>query len=288
MILASGLNFGLESHNGKLQLARKLFLNFIQANIPSLGASSSTSAEPQNEILLSKVKKLILLGNLIFPPEDSDLVEKGSYLKQNLNNRVYKKILQSYDEADIYLNYLSNAIETYVLPGENDISSSYFPQPKLCEFLFLHSKKTIGKTLHLKSNPFTMQMEDFSYLFTSGQNVDNIRKFSKINENENLEKDSCVKIMEKTLDWGHLCPAAPDTLRTWPVKKEDPLMLGEIPNIYVAGNQNYFEASYFKYKGFDDKMVRLIAVPRFSETFSFVLFDTGSLSVMEYCFEFFN
>lgn len=225
---------------------------------------------------------------MVFPPEDSDLVEKGSYLKQNLNNRVYKKILQNYDEADQFLSNISLAIETYLLPGENDISSSYFPQPKLCEFLFLHSKKTIEKTLHLKSNPFSMHLEEFSYLMTSGQNIDNIRKFSRINENENLEKNSSLKIMEKTLDWGHLCPTAPDTLRTWPVKKDDPLMLTNIPNVYVIGNQKYFEASYYKYKEDENKMVKLISVPRFSESFSFVLFDIGSFNCMEYAFEFFN
>jgi DNA polymerase delta subunit 2 len=286
IILVSSFDFGLEEHNGKLPFARKLFLNFLQGNFPSLDSRGAENDSSKNS--LSKIKKLFILGNLVFQPEDSDLVEKGSYLKQNLNSRVYKKILQSYDEADFFLSNVSLAIETYLLPGENDISSSYFPQPKLCEFLFLHSKKTIEKTLHLKSNPFSMQMEDFSYLMSSGQNVDNIRKFSKINENEGFEKNSSIKIMEKTLDWGHLCPSAPDTLRTWPVKKEDPLMLCSIPNVYVVGNQKYFEASYYKYKGDEDKMVRLISVPKFSETFSFVLFDAGSLNVIEYCFEFFN
>ncbi len=236
----------------------------------------------------SKIKKLIILGNLIITPDDSDLVEKGSYLKQQLNNRVYKKILQNYDEADLYLNCISNAITTFLMPGENDISSSYFPQLKLCEFLFLHSKNTIDKTLHIKSNPFFFTMKNISYLFSSGQNIDNIRKFSKINENENLDKNSALKIMEKTLNWGHLCPSAPDTLRTWPVFEEDPILLKEIPNVYIVGNQKYFEHSYFKYKNNKDKLIRLISVPKFSETFSFVLFDSESLNTIEYKLEFLN
>ena len=174
------------------------------------------------------------------------------------------------------------------MPGEGDISSSYFPQTKLSDFIFLHSKNAIEKTLFLKSNPFYMEMADLSYLMCSGQNVDNIRKFSKINENENLEKNSSLKIMEKTLDWGNLCPCAPDTLRTWPVLHEDPLMLKSIPNIYICGNQKYFEESFFKYKNDEDKFVRLIAVPKFSETFSFVLFDAKNLNVIEYQFQFFE
>jgi len=283
MILVSGFNFGLEDHSGQLALARKLFLNFIQGNL-SFCLNDSNNISTLN----SKIKKLIILGNLIFPPEDSDLVEKGSYLKQKLNNRVYKQILQNYDEADLFLSYLSNAIATYLMPGENDISSSYFPQPRLCEFLFLHSKKCMEKTLHNKSNPFYFSMKNFSFLFSSGQNIDNIRRFSKINENENIEKNSSIKIMEKTLDWGHLCPSAPDTLRTWSVKDEDPILLKDIPNVYVVGNQKMFEESFFKYKNDGDKLIRLISVPRFSENYSFVLLDTESLDAIEYKLEFFS
>lgn len=278
IILVSGLNFGLEENDGKLLLARKFFLNFIQGNLSNM----------ETELLDSKSKKLFILGNLIYPPEDTELVEKGSYLKQNINNRVYKKILQNYDEADIFLNNLSHAIPTYLMPGESDISSSYFPQPKICEFLFIHSKKTIERTLHLKTNPFNFELDELSFLFTSGQNIDNIRKFSFINQNENADKKSSIKLMEKTLDWGHLCPSAPDTLRTWPVQIEDPLILNSIPNVYVIGNQKYFEESFYKYKNDENKYVKLIAVPRFSETFSFILLDSKNLNTFEFNFNFTN
>jgi len=139
IILVSSFNFGLEEHNGKLPFARKLFLNFLQGNFPSLDSKGAENYSAKNS--LSKIKKLFILGNLIFQPEDSDLVEKGSYLKQNLNSRVYKKILQNYDEADFFLSNVSLAIETYLLPGENDISSSYFLNRNYANFYFCILKK---------------------------------------------------------------------------------------------------------------------------------------------------
>lgn len=194
--------------------------------------------------------------------------------------------MQSYDDADLFLNYLSNSMTTYVMPGEGDISSSYFPQQKLSELIFVNSKETIDKTLFLKSNPLSMSLRDFSYLICSGQNIDNIRKFSNINRNEKCDNFSSIKIIEKMLDWGHLCPCAPDTLRSWPVMNEDPLLLRSIPNICVVGNQKYFEETYYNYKNSPDKAVRIITIPRFSESFSFILFDTKNLNAFEFKLQF--
>lgn len=196
--------------------------------------------------------------------------------------------MQNYDESDDYLNKLSDSIITYVMPGESDISSSYFPQIKLNEVIFISSKEKIGKTLFLKSNPLNIELYNKEYLITSGQNIDNIRKYSKINENLGYEKYSAVNLAEKTLEWGHLCPSAPDTLRTWPVVKDDPMILTSIPNVYIIGNQKFFEEKFSDYKYIKGKAVRYISIPRFSESFSFVVFNTKNLAAFEYKLEFFN
>jgi DNA polymerase delta subunit 2 len=276
IILISGFNFGEEDPTEKFALSRKLFLNLVQGNL-------SNSLE--NQMLSKRLKKVFIIGNLISPPEDSDLVQKGSYAKQKLNTLIYKQLLQSYDEADYFLNLCSNSISTYLMPGEKDISSSYYPQVKMSPLMFIHSKQNIERTLFLKANPFNLEICDFSFLITSGQNVDNIRKFSLINKISGNEENSALKIMEKVIDWGHLCPCAPDTLRTWPVKKEDPMVLNEIPNVFIVGNQKYFEEDFVKYKNDDDKIIKLISVPNFKDSFSFVIMNPKSLECLEYKIE---
>lgn len=44
----------------------------------------------------------------------------------------------------------------------------------------------------------------FRILGTSGQPVDDVRRYSDI--------DDPLEILEKTLEWGHIAPTAPDTL----------------------------------------------------------------------------
>lgn len=288
------MNFGVEDPDGKLNLARKYLQNLIQEqddkNIPEKGKKSKNGIP--NIPFLKKVKKIFIIGNLISQPDDSDLVEKGSYAKQKLNSMVYSKILQSYEEADNFLNICSNTKLVYLMPGEKDIASSYFPQGKLSELILMHSRSNINRSLFLKANPFNLELfpkeekeneneEKISYLITSGQNIDNIRKYTLINKIYEKKENSALKIMEKIIDWGHLCPSAPDTLRTWPVKKEDPLVLKEIPNVFIAGNQKFFEEDFIRYKN-SEELVRLISVPNFKETYSFVVLNPNNLEAFEY------
>lgn len=48
-----------------------------------------------------------------------------------------------------------------------------------------------------------------------------------------------LDILKKTLEWGHLCPTAPDTLPSYPFAERDPYHLCDtnMPNILFAGNQ---------------------------------------------------
>ena len=43
--------------------------------------------------------------------------------------------------------------------------------------------------------------------------------------------------MERSLQWRHLAPTAPDTLPCYPFCDTDPFVLGECPHVYFVGNQ---------------------------------------------------
>ncbi len=82
--------------------------------------------------------------------------------------------------------------------------------------------------------------------------------------------------MKKQLEWRHICPTAPDTLRTYPFEKSDPFVLEESPNVYFVGNQEKFETAVAT----QGKIaVRLVSVPKFVTTQCLVLLDIDTLEV---------
>lgn len=48
-----------------------------------------------------------------------------------------------------------------------------------------------------------------------------------------------LDILKKTLEWGHVCPTAPDTMPSYPFADRDPYILTEenMPNVLFSGNQ---------------------------------------------------
>lgn len=60
-------------------------------------------------------------------------------------------------------------------------------------------------TFHSVSNPHTFRIENRLVVGTSGQPVEDIQRYSSLTDP--------LDILEKTLEWGHLAPTAPDTLR---------------------------------------------------------------------------
>jgi DNA polymerase delta subunit 2 len=48
-------------------------------------------------------------------------------------------------------------------------------------------------------------------------------------------------ILERTLQWRHMVPTAPDTLACYPFSDRDPFIMQQCPHIYFAGNQPEFQ-----------------------------------------------
>jgi DNA polymerase delta subunit 2 len=82
--------------------------------------------------------------------------------------------------------------------------------------------------------------------------------------------------MERTLQWRHLAPTAPDTLSAFPFKTGDPFVLEQCPHIYFVGNQDNYESRLAK--GQDGQIVRLISIPEYSKSKTFVLVNLDTLN----------
>jgi DNA polymerase delta subunit 2 len=261
----SGLQFGLDKGNytdiGKAGLLRALLLETFQGSI-------NNNQFKHN--LFQRIDDIVITGNIVFSPEDAELVEKGSYLKTELNSRVYRILLQNYTEADNYIASLCNCVRVHLMPGENDNSCSFFPQTAINSIMFPNS--SIYDSFDLVINPYKFKLDELTCLGTSGQNIDNIKKYSNIS-------NSSLGVLEKTLEWGHISPTAPDTLRTFPFSQEDPLIIKELPDVYFAGNQKCYENEFVEVSG---KNIRLLSIPQFCESGTIVLLDTKTLQVEEF------
>ena len=79
------------------------------------------------------------------------------------------------------------------------------------------------------TNPHEFEVDGISFLGTSGQNIDDIYKYS-------VETDR-LTLLERVLEWGHLVPTAPDTLTCYPLSDSDPFILESAPHVFFVGNQ---------------------------------------------------
>ena len=79
------------------------------------------------------------------------------------------------------------------------------------------------------TNPHEFEVDGVTFLGTSGQNIDDIYKYSA--------EENRLKLLQKVLEWGHLVPTAPDTLTCYPLSDSDPFILQSAPHVFFVGNQ---------------------------------------------------
>lgn len=90
------------------------------------------------------------------------------------------------------------------------------------------------------TNPWIGKIGNCLISGTSGQPIDDLIKVSGANYL------SPIEWLERTLNWRHFCPTAPDTLPCYPDYEKDKFIMEECPNIYFAGNMNKFETKLWK------------------------------------------
>ena len=91
---------------------------------------------------------------------------------------------------------------------------------------------------HRVTNPHEFEIDGVSFLGTSGQNIDDIYKYS-------VEEDRLI-LLQRVLEWGHLVPTAPDTLTCYPLSDSDPFILESAPHIFFVGNQLSFSSQVIR------------------------------------------
>jgi DNA polymerase delta subunit 2 len=225
VIFISGMDLA-NTENAALSI--DLFQQWLYGNLDSSAASS--------DIDPSKVVRVIIAGNSIraSPPK----------LQKNMSSltlRTFdtKDMLASLKLLDEVIANLSHSVEVDLMPGEFDPSNHMLPQQPFHHCMF--PKSAINRTFNGVPNPYQCEVEGRLILGTSGQNIDDIRKYTTV--------ENPIEVMKNSLKWSHIAPTCPDTLPCYPYFDEDPFIISQCPHVYFcAQNTDEFQTEIHKSK----------------------------------------
>ena len=162
---------------------------------------------------------------------------------------------------DQFLTDIASAMPVHILPGERDPASIAMPQQPIHHALLPRASKF--SSLHRETNPAWIGLQGRKMLGTSGQNIDDIAKYSPAHS-------SRLDMAIRTLEWSHVAPTAPDTLWCYPFKSTDPFVIKDRPDLLFVGNQPAFATAAYE-------QTRVVLVPKFAETRQVVLVNLRNM-----------
>ena len=273
ILFISNLNLGKpeESKDNLAPSARTMLIDFIQNNNINKDLSD----------ISSRIKRVIFTGSSVYVNQKIEELDKGSFIKAEEYKKELNSIINNYTALDKYLNIISSFVQVDLMNSIEGNDGVYFPQNPNGQFLFLENIRNINaKTLNLVENPYIFDIYSNKlkskkyFLGTSGENINCIMQYTSINEP--------LIAMQKTLEWGHLAPLAPDTFRIYPFTDKDPLLLDRIPDMYFISGKNDFNTKVIEMNnGKNKKNVTLLELPNFSSTFKGILFNIDDDSINE-------
>ena len=230
----------------------------------------------------SSVCRLIIAGDSVKPIKEMsdrsnrDFVTTNNYGSKNIS-QYNPESLVKFDE---FLREILVSLPVSVMPGNNDMGEICLPQQPLHKSLFHSNARYLnGEYLERLTNPYWFNFGELRVLGTSGQNVHDILKY--LSKNTTAAPELILKIMESHIKWQNFIPTAPDTLYCYPFDNSDPFTLvDETPHVYFVGNQQQYASEVYTYASTttgNSGSVRLVSVPRFSETGELVLLDLDTL-----------
>jgi DNA polymerase delta subunit 2 len=226
VVFISGLDL---ANTSNVSLSLDLFHQWLMGNLEYYHAG---------DIDPSKIVRVVIAGNSIraSPPKQQKNVS-------SLTLRTFdtKDMLSSLKLLDDIIANLAQSVEVDLMPGEFDPSNHMLPQQPFHHCMF--PKSATNHTFNGVPNPYQCEIESRLILGSSGQNIDDIRKYSTV--------DDPIAAMKNTLKWSHIAPSCPDTLPCYPYFDEDPFIISQCPHVYFcAQNSEEFQTDTFESKVF--------------------------------------
>ncbi|EGX50410.1 hypothetical protein AOL_s00076g174 [Orbilia oligospora ATCC 24927] len=259
--LLSGLNITGNIHES---IETHLLVEYL------LGEAGS----PEDQAKTSSISRLIIAGNSLSEPhaQATDDAAAAASSSRPTKSKKYGYDAASYNAKptavlDALLTDLCTSISVTLMPGETDPANASLPQQKMHPTMFPTAKYYTGSTFIPSTNPHACEIDGVRFLGTSGQTIDDVFKY--------VDGDDRLEMMEKTLRWRLVAPTAPDTLWCYPFQDDDQFVIETCPHVYFIGNQSEFGTRLTH--GLNNQEVRLITIPKFSETGELVLVDLETL-----------
>ena len=224
VVFISGLDLA-NTDNAALSL--DLFQQWLVGNLDFCAAG---------DIDASRVVRVVIAGNSI---RASPPVQQKNMSSLTLRTFDTKDMLSSLKLLDDIVSNLVQSVEVDLMPGEFDPSNHMLPQQPFHHCMF--PKSATNRSFNGVPNPYQYEIEGRLILGTSGQNIDDIRKYSTV--------EDPIEAMKNTLKWSHVAPTCPDTLPCYPYFDDDPFIISQCPHVYfTAQTSNDFQTDIFESK----------------------------------------
>ncbi|XP_058059311.1 DNA polymerase delta subunit 2 [Anopheles bellator] len=257
LVLVSGLN---QTAANDCSLSLELFQQWIFGNLEGFGQVHDWEA--------ASVVRIVIAGNSV----KANLKHKNHLHTKATNEAA--ELVAAVKAVDTLVYNLAQSVPVDLMPGEFDPANHMIPQQPMHHCLFPRSVEY--SSFRGVPNPYAFELADRFVVGTSGQNVQDIMRYSKI--------ECPLEALRASLQWSHIFPTAPDTLPCYPYSQKDPFILNECPHVYFAGNTGDFLTE--EWNGSDGKhKTRLVCVPSFSEHQSVAVVNIRTLECRKVSFK---
>ena len=217
-----------------------------------------------------KINDLIIFSGIYNNLENKNLLEYGAYLYKKDYECIKDEsmgIIHIVDNLlDKFINKNKERKNIYILPGLNDINSSFLPQERFSPIFFPLTKK--NQTSYFLQNPDYLKIKKNGKLILFLENL----ILQDFMNQSNLNFIQSVKLF---LSLRLLAPTAPNTLEMFPFKKfenSNSLIIDEFPDIVVIGGAKEFKVDYF-YGTEGEILCDLVFVPSYCNEGKVLIYD---------------
>ena len=245
-------------------------------------------SEDQEEA--TNISRFIIAGNsiasdaIINQVNGTDEAKKPAHKKYGYDASAYNPTPTAH--LDQFMSELLPSIPITIMAGEQDPANQSLPQQPIHPAMFPHSRAYSSANINEPedeepgwfdsvTNPWDSDIEGFRFMGNSGQPVDDILKYVDLGGPDGKDAEGRLEVMEAMLRWRSGAPTAPDTLWCYPFQERDQFVIEQCPHVFFVGNQPKFDTAVIE--GPAGQQVRLISIPRFSETGELVLLDAETL-----------
>ncbi|XP_076170035.1 DNA polymerase delta subunit 2 isoform X2 [Ptiloglossa arizonensis] len=215
---------------------------------------------------IASIVCIIIAGNSVKGSVETHNYERYFETKANYET-LLKYTAMTTHKLDDFLHSIVQCCPIILMPGEFDPTCHMLPQQSFHPCILPQCFRF--KSFHGVTNPWIGSINSRTIAGSSGQPIMNIMMVA------GLADVSPLVWLERTLEWRHYVPTAPDTVPGYPYSEVDPFIMTECPDIYFVGNMDKYDTKLVTAN--EGQAVRLICIPKFSKSQTGVLVDLQDL-----------